>query len=260
VSPLVYERRGAGSPLVLIHTLGGNAVSWRPVVGVLAAERDVIAPDLPGFGRSPAPKGFVPSAANLATAVIELCTELGVRRPAVAGNSLGGWVALEMARRGEASAVVAISPAGLWREPLGPRRYSSYAVGRALRPLVWALLRTARGRALLLRSNIAHPERVPADDARSLVMGYLDSPGYRRASELMHTGVFDGAGEIDVPVTIAWGMEDRIVGRPSRTRWPIHGRYVEMEGWGHLPTWDDPEGVARLILEGTSDAAETRPS
>jgi pimeloyl-ACP methyl ester carboxylesterase len=245
---------------VLIHTLGGSGVSWRPVVELLAAERDVIAPDLPGFGRSIAPNGFVPTAANLAQAVIDLCAELGVRRPAVAGNSLGGWVALEIARRGEASAAVAISPAGLWREPLGPRRYSSYAVGRALRPLVWALLRTARGRALLLRSNMAHPERVPADQARGLVTGYLDSPGYRRASELMRAGAFDGAGEIDVPVTIAWGTEDRIVGRPSRTRWPIHGRYLEMEGWGHLPTWDDPEGVARLILEGTSETLRARPS
>ena len=68
----------------------------------------------------------------------------------------------------------------------------------------------------------------------------------------MRGGAFDGAGEVTVPVTLAWGAEDRIVGRPSRTRRPPGARYVEMPGWGHTPTWDDPEGVARLILEATA--------
>jgi pimeloyl-ACP methyl ester carboxylesterase len=249
---LHHVRNGGGPPLLLIHGLGASHVTWRPVLELLARKRDVIAIDLPGFGRSPPlPPGTPPTTANLAAGVIEFCEAVGASRPHVAGNSLGGWVALEMAKRAAAASVCAISPAGLWREPLGQRRVSPYAVGRAIRPLVNALLRTSRGRAWLLRDIAARPELIPPQDARVWVLGYLDSPGYPAASFEMRAGAFEHEGRIDVPVTIAWGDVDRTVGRPSRTRRPPGARYLEMPGWGHTPTWDDPEGVARLILEAS---------
>jgi len=248
---LRFERRGEGAPLLLVHGLGGHLGVWRPVLDRLAAERDVIAVDLPGFGGSPLPSGFVPSAPNLARALTEFCSLQGVERPAVAGNSLGGWAALEMARRGSASAVVAISPAGMWRQPPGPHRHDIQRTGRALRPLVTALLRTPRGRARMLRRFVAHPERVPPADARAVINAYLDSPGYAAANEQMRTHAFDGKDDVEVPVMLAWGTEDRLVGPPSRSRRPPQARYLEREGWGHTPTWDDPEGVATLILENT---------
>jgi pimeloyl-ACP methyl ester carboxylesterase len=251
---LNHVRVGSGEPLLLVHGLGGYLGLWRPVLDRLAAERDVIAVDLPGFGRSPLPDGFVPSATNLARVLTRFCSEQGVKRPAVAGNSLGAWVALEMARQGNAASVVGLSPAGLWRKPLGPRRHDIQRTGRVLRPLVAVLLRSRRGRARMLRTFVAHPDRVPRADARDLIANYLGSLGYPAANAQMRSHAFDGADEVEVPVTLAWGAEDRLVGRPSPTRTPAHARYIEVPGWGHTPTWDDPEGVARLILEATSSS------
>ena len=99
---IAYARSGSGDPLVLIHGLGGSRRIWEPVVDRLAAERDVIAVDLPGFGESAelAPDDGPPTPASLAATVADLCAELGIERPHVAGNSLGGWVALELAKAG----------------------------------------------------------------------------------------------------------------------------------------------------------------
>jgi pimeloyl-ACP methyl ester carboxylesterase len=250
---LHHIRKGAGEPLVLVHGLGGSIVVWRPVIDLLAAERDVVAIDLPGFGSSPDPgDGFVPTAAELGVAVSELCSGLGIERPHLAGNSLGGWVALEIAAAGRAASVCAISPAGLWREPLGPRRRERNEIGRRIRPLLNLALRSARGRQLILRSTLARPDRLSREEAEELVGDYLDAPLYAAANEEMRMGAFERKDEIDVPVTLAWGELDRIVGRPSRSRRPPDARYVEMPGWGHTPTWDDPEGVASLILEASS--------
>ena len=253
---LHHIRKGRGEPLVLVHGLGGSVVVWKPVIDALAAERDVVAVDLPGFGASPDPgDGFVPSAAELGDAVSELCAGLGIERPHVAGNSLGGWVALEIAAAGRAASACAISPAGLWREPLGPRRRERYRVGRRIRPLVDLALRSARLRELILRTTLARPDRLTREEAEELVGNYLDAPLYAAANEEMRMGAFERQEEIDVPVTLAWGELDRIVGRPSRTRRPPGARYVEMPGWGHTPTWDDPEGVAALLLEASSAPA-----
>jgi pimeloyl-ACP methyl ester carboxylesterase len=249
---LSFERRGTGEPLLLVHSLGGSKVVWRPVIERLSAERDVIAVDMPGFGRSPAPAGFVPSAANLARALVAFCAEQGVDRPHVVGNSLGGWVALEMAKLGRAASVCAISPAGLWRHPLGRRRYERQALGRRIRPLVSALLRSRRGRAWLLGWNFARPDAVPAADATEMAQQYLAAPSYPEANRMMREGAFEHGGLVQVPVTIAWGEGDRVVGHPSSSRLPPGVKVAVRPGWGHTPTWDDPEGVAELILEASS--------
>ncbi len=249
---LNHVRQGAGPPLVLVHGLGGNLGIWRPVMDRLAAEREVIAVDLPGFGGSPPADegGATPGA--MARTLAEFCATAGVERPHVAGNSLGAWVALEMAKRGTVASVAAISPAGLWPRVLGPRSRDLHGFGNRLRPAINALLRTRRGRALVLRSTMARPELVPGADARALVSAYLDSPGYQPANAAMRAEVFEDEGLIDVPVTIAWGQEDGIVARPSRRRVPPGADLIEMPGWGHMPTWDDPVGVATFLLEASA--------
>src|SRR5436190_13437102 len=94
---LNYVRRGSGDPLLLLHSLGGSLVQWSPVIDALAAEREVIAVDMPGFGASPPlPDGVEPSSANLATAVLDFYESLEVEgAPDVAGISPGGWTAIE---------------------------------------------------------------------------------------------------------------------------------------------------------------------
>jgi pimeloyl-ACP methyl ester carboxylesterase len=252
----VEVREGSGEPLVLIHGLGGSKSVWNPVIDRLAAEREVLALDMPGFGATPAlPDGVEPNPANLAVAIQQHCAALGIDRPHVAGNSLGGWVALEMGR-GAAASVTALSPAGLWRAPLGPRKGDTRRWARRFRPLVSAVLRTRAGRMRMLATFAAHPERIPAADGRELVLGWIDALGYDGANRAMHTHLFEpGDYPEDMPVTIAWGELDRLVGPPKPERRPAGSRFLVLPGVGHTPTWDDPELITRTLLDGSAVSA-----
>jgi pimeloyl-ACP methyl ester carboxylesterase len=247
-------RRGSGEPLLLIHGLGASTGVWSPVIDLLSGEREVIALDMPGFGEAPAlPDGVEPTAANLAAALHRTCEELGIERPHVAGNSLGGWVALEMGRAGWAASVTALSPAGLWRAPLGPRRGDTRVWAQRLRPLVSLGLHSGRIRERMLATFAARPERIPLEAGRELVLGWIDSNGYDGANRAMRTHLFDPAGyPEDVPVTIAWGELDRLVGPPKPERRPAGARFLVLPGVGHTPTWDDPDLIASTLLEGSA--------
>ncbi len=253
---LSHTREGSGEPLVLIHGLGGSKRVWMPVIDRLADEREVIAVDMPGFGNSPPlADGVAPSAANLGAAVSAHCAALGIERPNVAGNSLGGWAALEIAKAGGAATVCAISPAGLWRDPLGPRAYDSHATARKLRPVLGVLIRSKRIRDSLLRTTVARPQNLSRDEAKAVIYDWLNSTGYGVANAEMRSHVFENPELITVPTTIAWGTEDRLVRAPKPERMPPGTRYIELEGLGHTPTWDDPQAIAELLLEASSQTA-----
>ncbi len=247
----------SGEPLVLIHGLGASRAVWRPVIDLLEARREVVALDLPGFGAAPQlPPEIEPSPVNLAAAIAARCADLGIDRPHVAGNSLGAWVALEMGRAGTAASVTALSPAGLWRAPLGPRNDDTRRWARRLRPGVAVALRVPVIRTRMLSTFAAHPERIPAAEGRELVLGWIDANGYDGANRAMRTHIFDPAGYPEgVPVTIAWGELDRLVGPPKPERRPAGSRFLVLPGVGHTPTWDDPELVARTLLDGSATPA-----
>jgi pimeloyl-ACP methyl ester carboxylesterase len=248
-----HVRAGQGPPLVLIHGLGGSLVVWEPVMDLLAAERDVIAIDLPGFGESdPLPGGTRHSALEMGRAVAAHLDSLGVERPHLVGNSLGAWTALEMAADGDAASVCCISPAGLWRDELGPRTYDSRRLGQRGRRLINVAMRTERGRKALLRTTVARPELLSSAEAITWLAAWLDAPSYDDANDMMRGIPFERAAEVRVPVTIAWGEEDRLVAPPRPERMPPGTRYLSVPGWGHTPTRDDPEGVANVLLEASA--------
>jgi pimeloyl-ACP methyl ester carboxylesterase len=240
-----FTRTGSGEPLVLLHALGTDRHMWDPVIDRLSDEREVFAVDMPGFGESPVTSPAAPG--DLARAIDH---ELGLDRPHVAGNSLGGWVALELALAGRARSVTAIAPAGLWEQPLAPKRAAARQLARALRPALPRLLRSERGRRIALGGTIAHPERVPYAAALQLVRAYADAPGFDAVNAAMRAGRFAGLAEIDVPLTLAWPEHDRLVGRPRAIG--AGAREFRLAGCGHMPTWDDPEQVARVLLAGST--------
>jgi pimeloyl-ACP methyl ester carboxylesterase len=112
---LAFERRGDGPPVALLHGIGHDRHAWDPVTGLLTPHRDLVLVDLPGHGASPLRDGVL-GVAELTASVEHLLSELGLERPVVVGNSLGGAIALELARRGRARAVVALSPIGFWSD------------------------------------------------------------------------------------------------------------------------------------------------
>ena len=254
---LSHLRRGQGEPLLLLHSLGGSLVQWSPVLDRLAAEREVIAVDMPGFGESPElPDGIAPRAANLATAVLDFYDALGIEgRPAVAGISLGGWVAIECARQNAASAVVALCPAGFWkRSPESSNRRLARARrrGRALRPLLRPVMQTARGRREALGRFIYRPERLSPGEAQAIASAYVTAPAYDEASALMRAGRIEELKAIKVPMTLAWAEHDTLVRNkplPEKAL-PKRVEQVMLPQCGHVPTWDDPELVARIVLAG----------
>jgi pimeloyl-ACP methyl ester carboxylesterase len=248
-----YERAGSGPTLVLIHGLGATKLVWKPQIERLAQERDVIALDMPGFGASPLlPDGMPPTAAAMGSAISEFLTGIGVERPHVAGNSLGGWVALEMAKADHAASACLISPAGLWQSPLGPRQVNTRGVARALKPVILAAARRDDTRARMLGTVVARPENVPQADGIQMIRDWIEAPGYDASNAEMRRHVFEDPHTVDVPVTIAWGELDRLVRPPKSARRPPGTNFIVLPGCGHTPNWDDPELIARVLLEASS--------
>ena len=259
VAGIAFTRTGEGPPLLLIHGLGATRAIWRPQLERLARERDVIALDMPGFGDSPLLEE-TPTPWALGEAIARMCVELGVERPHLAGNSLGGWVALEMAKAGAAASLCLISPAGLWRRPLGPRKVDSRRMARRLRPLLMAALRNRGAREAMLRTTVGRPENVPFADAKAMITAWVDAPGYDAANDEMRRYVCEGLDLVTAPTMIAWGELDRLVGPPRPERRPPGSRFVKLEGCGHTPNWDAPELISDLLLETSRAEDVTSPA
>ncbi|MGW0194685.1 alpha/beta fold hydrolase [Nonomuraea sp. NPDC003201] len=255
---LAFERRGTGAPLILIHGIGHHWQAWLPVLDRLAAARTVIALDLPGFGRSPGlPEGVTYTAESLADAVESFCAVLGVREPHVAGNSLGGYIALELASRGVVRTATALSPAGFWSRP---ELLYCQSVLRALRASARSIpaRHTAKVaenpllRAVSTGILVAHPARLSATAHVAAMQALAWASGFDETLESF-AGLMPPAPPKS-PITIAWGEHDRLLLRRQAVRaarWS--GQRVKLlKGCGHVPMSDDPDLVARVILESSA--------
>lgn len=259
-----HERAGEGPPLVLLHGVGHHLGGWRPVVELLGGEFDTLACDSPGFGRSPAlPAGVEPSVPAYADAFERFFEELNLDRPHVAGNSMGGGIAFELARRGAVRSVSAFSPVGFWtpRE----RLFCSASLTvlartpHVLRPAIRRIVGTRPGRAVLYRQLWAWPLRMPREEALSALDDAWSAPAFIPA--LSAFGNFHAVAPEqlrDVPITVAWGNRDRLLlyGRqaPRARRVLAFAEHVTL-GAGHLPAYDDPPAVAQVIRACAARAA-----
>jgi pimeloyl-ACP methyl ester carboxylesterase len=258
---LTYEQRGSGPPLVLLHGLGHRRQAWHPVLDRLTPHRTVITVDLPGHGDSPPLRAAdgQSAVAVIAAAVFALFDSLGLDRPHVAGNSLGGAIALIAGARGRAATVTALSPAGFWahRWHFGYAKatfMSAQLAGSVARPVVPALARSTAGRWLMDGAFVARPSRMPAEQAVADAAAFFAA---RRAVRAVLTDRVSFAEPMPpgVPMTIAWGDRDHLLppsqARVARLRLP-EARFVSLPGCGHVPMTDDPALVASVLLEGSA--------
>jgi pimeloyl-ACP methyl ester carboxylesterase len=159
-------------------------------------------------------------------------------------------VALELGLAGRARSAVAIGAAGLWPEPLPPRRGSARAAARLALPVAGALARVPAVRRSAMAMFVAHPERMPAGAVRDLVRAYGQAPGFAAVNAAMRANRFSRLADVRVPVTLAWPEHDRVVARLRHP--PPNVRTVILPDAGHLPMWDDPRGVAQLLLSSSA--------
>jgi pimeloyl-ACP methyl ester carboxylesterase len=234
--------------------------AWNAVTPYLCSTRRVIAFDIAGFGLTPPlPSDIFPTIPNLVDGLERSILGLGIKLPVdIAGNSLGGLLALGAARRGIARSVVAISPPGLWRKRGAFHVKYVFAglrfMARSLPALLTMAMRAPFLRELALAVPISVGSRhMPVCDALRAADDLAASSAFEETFH--HAGAaFHGDG-IAVPVIVAFGNRDWILPNGSRRRinLPPRTRWVEKNGWGHVPMWVDPLGVSQLILEGTHD-------
>jgi len=257
---LNYHRTGSGEPLVLIHGIGSRWQMWEPVLPSLRAHRDVIAIDLPGFAGSPMPAdGTLAGIDSLASLVTDFIRGLGIERPHVAGNSLGGWLALELARRGTVRSATALSPAGFQRG--GQRVYSRVILLTAVRlarlsvPYADRIAQSLLLRKLSFNLFLMHPENLTPEEAAESSFALARAPWFDETLKALVADSFSGGEAITVPVTVAWGEKDRLL-LPSQAYTAAveipSARMVLLRGCGHVPTYDDPGQVASVLLNGTA--------
>ncbi|HEX3520233.1 MAG TPA: alpha/beta fold hydrolase [Solirubrobacteraceae bacterium] len=251
-----HHREGKGPTLVLLHGVGHHWQAWRPVIPLLARQFDVVACDTPGFGASaPLASSIEPTIPAYVDAFEWFFAELGLERPHVAGNSMGGAVALELARRRAVSSVSAFSPAGFWSRPeLRFCQASLGALGNAptrARPLIEALARTRAGRLALFSQTFGYPLRLPSEEAVATLRDAWSSPALAQTLKAFDRYRFEAGEQLrHTPVTIAWGERDRLLPyrlQAPRARALLPSALHVTLGAGHVPFYDDPGAVAEVI-------------
>lgn len=259
-----HHRVGSGEPVVLLHGVGHHWQAYEPVLDLLAADHDLLACDSPGFGRSlPLPPGIEPTVPAYADAFEWFFAELGLQRPHVAGNSMGGAIALELARRKAVRTATAFSPAGFWTA--AERRYCQLSLGALgstparARPLLERLALTRAGRVALFSQTFGFPARLPAQEALATLRDAWAAPALEPALAAFDAYTFARGEELrSVPVTVAWGVHDRLL--PYRLQAPRARRALPAAkhvalGAGHVPFYDDPAACAAVIRATVARAA-----
>jgi pimeloyl-ACP methyl ester carboxylesterase len=271
LGPSIRHHGGSGERLLLLHPFALSAEAWRPVLPALERRHEVLVATFPGhMGGEPIPPGFRHSiAASVDMAEAELDAS-GIDRVHIAGNSLGGWFAIELARRGRALSTVAISPGGGWEKGSAEERLllrTFKQMGRLVRlggPFAPILGHIGVARRLALRQVVSRPGQLTPEQASFLIRAPHQCAAFydvlRRLPDEPEPGRVDASAG---PMRIVWGSDDRLLPmRGYSERWRRllpDAEWIVVEGAGHVPMFDDPARVADLILEVTTASTRIKP-
>jgi pimeloyl-ACP methyl ester carboxylesterase len=254
-----FHRGGSGEPLVLLHGITDSWRTWQLVLPDLEPRYDVLAPTLPGHAGGARIDGPADEAV-LVDAVEAAMDDAGFDTAHVAGNSLGGYLALQLAARGRARSVVALAPAGGWavddpafRDVLDTN-IRTHELAQASAPHAASIVSAPEGRrraTALVTENFDH---IPPELIAHMMVAAARCDGvYGLVASAREHGWHVDAARIECPVRIVWGTHDRLLPWPSaavryREEWLPHADWVELEGVGHAPQLDVPVVAAQLIL------------
>ncbi len=253
-----HVRRGSGEPLLLVHGLGGTWQAWNPMPATLAAEREVIAIDLPGFGETPPLPGPV-SFATLTDALSAFLDEHGLTDVDTVGSSMGARMVLELARRGVGGTAVALDPGGFWSD--GELRFfstslrASITLLRVLRPALPTLLGNPVTRTALLAQFSARPWALSREVTLTELQSFIDAPAFDPTLDALVASPPQQGGPTPGRVVLGWGRQDRVTLPRQAARAQRAFPHAELHWFGHcghFPNWDVPDEAARLVLRSTA--------
>jgi len=262
VGGLVAEVGGQGPPLLLVHGLGSARTAWRPVVPALREHFTTITVDLPGHGDALDRVGVGASVllpSQHADALTPLLEDFG-GAVHVVGNSMGGWVGLELASRGQALSLTALCPAGLARHPwtqrnslLNARKRLATVLGPVAPPLTRLIASTPGLRSIVFDGASADLPSLDVSLLTDAATAMAKSRSFDRSHDGMLGSVFERGSDIDadVPVTIVWGDVDPLIPFDDQNRdlVPGHARWIVFEACAHVPMWDQPQRTIDVITE-----------
>ena len=246
---------GSGESLLLIHGMGSASTAWKPIRPMLESKFQVITVDMPGHGETPYIEGAPMDPNSLALAVLNEMSELGIENFHLVGNSLGGWVSLEMASTAPTriKSVTALAPAGLWLNPYNVR-YPATALARFLAKTTMKLAPTALhfepARRLGFWDVSPRWQEFSYEICLDAVNALGKADGYYPAWDGMLMKRFDGTIPEQIPVTIIFGDTDRTLPATTcqeRSVAPTHAKWIIFPDTGHAPMWDSPLDVVAAI-------------
>jgi pimeloyl-ACP methyl ester carboxylesterase len=254
------HRGGSGVPLVLLHGFTDTWRTWELLLGSLERRHDVLAPTLAGHAGGPALPDPL-TGDTLATAVEDAMDAAGFTTAHIVGNSLGGYVALQLAARGRAESVVALAPAGGWGADDATRvdtlrHFATMRDGlRRAAPTADAIMATDRGRRNATTFTTVNYQHIPGELLAHQLRGVVACTGLDDLVALaLRAGYPLDAAAIECPVRIVWGTADALLPWPSAaTRYHHdllpHADWIVLDDVGHCPQLDVPTETAALILD-----------
>jgi pimeloyl-ACP methyl ester carboxylesterase len=246
--------------ILLIHGMGSASTAWQPIAPDLKSAFTLVMVDLPGHGKTPMGVAQPMDPKALAASVFETMESLGIAKFHIVGNSLGGWIALEMAAMNPSAitSVTGLAPAGLWREPF-VARYPGTAIARimasSLKVVSPVLLHYEWARKIGFENvsprwrEFSYELCVEATDAMATAAGYYP------AWDALLRKRFEESVPESVPITVIFGDSDRTLPAATcqeKSLLPTHAEWLIYSDCGHAPMWDHPTEVINQILNTTA--------
>jgi pimeloyl-ACP methyl ester carboxylesterase len=247
---------------VCLHGFTDTWRTWELVSPALERHHDVLAPTLLGHAGGPPLLGELADH-TIADAVQRAMDDVGFETAHIVGNSLGGYVAFQLAMRGRARSVVALAPAGGWAEddPAFDQTQQFFATMHDLLkialPRAEQIASTTEGRRRATEHSTTNFEHIPPDLIVHQMRGAANCPVLEPMLQMSkREGWRLDRDRITCPVRVVWGTADKLLQWRSsalryRSEWVPNADWVELEGIGHCPQLDVPIETARLILDFT---------
>jgi len=258
ITSTISASNRANPALVLVHGLGSAGTIWKSLIPALEKDFTVYSIDLPGHGEAPLGENEKYDPRSLGEMILQYMQNVhNVRKMHVAGNSLGGWISLEMAalQPANVASVTALAPAGLWQEAPTmkiPPSIDSRILAKISQFFMPIAFHLPPLKALGYR-KITHLWReLSYESCRDSVIAMARSTGYKHLWEGIRGRKFESAVDPEVNVSVVFGDSDLTLPESlaqEKSQLPKHAKWIRVPNCAHVIMWNHPETTVKLIKE-----------